>query len=62
MYICIYRDCTNKMTGKRRAQSLKKKIFLKRGDRTTFSTKKNIAEENLFNRDVVGTARFGLFF
>ena len=35
---------------------------VKRGDRTTFSTKKNTAEENLFNRDVVGTARFGLFF
>ena len=35
---------------------------VERGDRTTFSTKKNIAEENLFNRDVLGTARFDLFF
>ena len=54
-----------KWPGKGGAQSLKKKVLLKRGkrgDRTTFSTKKNIAEENLFNRDVLGTARFGLFF
>ena len=35
---------------------------VKKGDRTPFSTKKNIAEENLFNRDVVGTAWFCLFF
>ena len=35
---------------------------VKRGDKTTFSTKKNITLENLFNRDVVGTARFGLLF
>ena len=35
---------------------------VKRGDRTTFSTNKNIAEENLFKRGVVWTARFGLSF
>ena len=34
---------------------------VKRGEMTSFSTKKNIAEENLFNHDVVGSARFGLF-
>ena len=45
---------------------MKKKGILKkgvkRGDRATFSTKKSIAEENLFNHDVVGSARFGPFF
>ena len=45
----------------RGAQFLKKEGILskgvKRGDRAIFSTKKN-----LFNRDVVATARFGLFF
>ena len=61
------RDCTKKTTGKGGgAQLLKKKGILKkgvkRGDRTTFSTKKNIAEENIFNHDVVGSARFGPFF
>ena len=49
-----------------RFQLLKKEgIFkngVKRGDMTSFSTKKNVAEENLFNHDVVGSARFGLFF
>ena len=32
---------------------------VKKGDRTTL---KNIPKENLFDSDVVGTARFGLFF
>ena len=45
------------------AQFLKKEGILKKGvkwgDRAAL---KNIAEENLFNRDVVGTARFGLIF
>ena len=40
-----------------RAQFSKKEGILKKGvkreDRTTFSTKKSIAEENLFNRNVV---------
>ena len=48
------------------AQLLKKEDILKngvkRGDMTSFSTKKNIAEENLFKHDIVGSARFGLFF
>ena len=35
------------------------KAFLKRAYKgETFSSKKNIAEENLFNRDVVGLAYF----
>ena len=49
----------------RESQFLKKEGMLKkgvkRGDRTTFSTNKNIAEENLF-KHVVWTARFGLSF
>ena len=55
-----------KRPGKGGPQFLKKEGILKkevkRGDRTNFSTKKNIAEENFFKCDVVGTARFGLFF
>ena len=35
---------------------LKKSV--KRGERTTFSSKKDIAEENFFSRDLVGLAYF----
>ena len=55
-----------KRQGKSGPQFLKKEGILKkgvkRGDRTNFSTKKNIVEENFFKCDVVETARFGLFF
>ena len=38
---------------------LKKSV--KRGGRTTFSSKKDIAEENFLSRDLVGLAYFSIF-
>ena len=58
-------EIVQKNDWERESQFLKKEGILKkgvkRGDRTTFSTNKNIAEENLF-KHVVWTARFGLSF